>query len=275
MSSPISELRRDGLARMSGRDRLRDTLTKLGGEGGATGEPRRLEGATSDALLQAILTEIDETVLGRRLQFQADNRRFVLDASNRRVLYAVEPVDIDLSGLDDPAQAEALRTGLLSFLEGKSSVTVTASPSAAARESGTLGIAAAALSEAWSLETELSMSEPVSRVLARLFGEISGDVKAWMRFQDVEEIASDGPKEAVDALRRFIADHAPMAMQQGDLGLTPVEGPECIFMPPAARRDFPVLMAADGEERLLLQLEEGAEIAALQAFRTAMKASAD
>lgn len=256
---------------MSGRDRLRDALSKIGGEFENGSGPRRLMGDTADALLQAVLTEVDESILGRRLSFQCGERRFVLDAANRRILYAVQPVEIDLSGLDDPAQAEALRTGLLSFLDGQTEITVTASPSAAARESGTLGIAAAALSEAWSLETELSMSEPVSPILARLLGEIADDVKAWMRFKDTEEVASDGEKGAVDALRKFVSSQAPMAMQQGDLGLTPVEGPECLFMPPAPRRDFPLLMAAHGQERLLLRIEEGTETAALGAFQRAIK----
>ena len=272
VSSPRSESRPDGTVLVSDRERLKNALSKLANESSLDGKARRLTGETTEALVLAMLTEVDETVLGRRLSFSAGSRRFVLDAANRRVLYAVAPVDIDLSDKEDPAQAEALRAGLVSFAEGQTELTVTTSPSAAARETGILGIAATALAEAWGLETELSMSEPLSPVLARLLGEVSKDVIAWMRVQDTEEIASDGPKANVDALRRFVSRQAPIGMQQGDLGLAPLEGPECVFLPPAPRRDFPVLMAADGQERLLLCLEDGAEITAIRAFRTALKA---
>lgn len=254
---------------MSDRERLHGVLGKLGAEesGGAT---RRLDGGDAGALMRAILTEVDETVLGRRLEFRAGDRRFVLDAANRRVLYAVEPVELDLSGLDDPAQAEALRAGLLAFVDGQASLSVTARPSAAAREGATMGIAAVALVKAWELDSELSQSDSVSPVLARLLGGIAPEVTAWMRLQDDEEVASNGPKAEVDALRRFFEEQAPIAIQQGDLGLSPVEGPECLFLPPAPRRDFPLLMAAEGQERLLLRLQDGAELAALRAFRAAL-----
>lgn len=272
VSSPRSVRQPDGIVLVSDRDRLKNALSKLANEPSLAGQARRLTGETTEALVLAMLTEVDETVIGRRLSFSAGNRRFVLDAANRRVLYAVSPVDIDLSDKEDPAQAEALRAGLLSFVEGQTEVSVITSPSAAARETGTLGIAATVLAEAWGLETELSLSDPLSPVLARLLGEVSKEVTAWMRLLDTEEIASDGPKTSVDALRRFVARQAPIGMQQGDLGLAPLEGPECVFLPPAPRRDFPVLMAADGQERLLLCLEDGAEVAAIRAFKTAVNA---
>lgn len=125
---------------MSSSDDLAGKLAALSkNEDSYDGPARKIADKGMPLALQAILTEIDETVLTRALRFQLDEKTaLTVVAANRRLLgiqdfegSKLKPVD-DLKGQalspDDEGQLKTLRSVLSSATKGIQAVTVTAAP---------------------------------------------------------------------------------------------------------------------------------------------------
>ena len=85
---------------MSDFARLQDKLAKLRQRERVAGEGRRLRGATPEALVAAVVAEIDETILPRRLTFQVEGGVDVhLAVANRRLQALMSPVP-ELKGVE-------------------------------------------------------------------------------------------------------------------------------------------------------------------------------
>jgi hypothetical protein len=133
--------------------RLRDKLSKLADEETAAGARRLDEGDRA----RAILTEIDETILARRLSFRSgDGGTLVLEVANRRLLGLAEvPEKLvapeDRAGLlaplppDDDDALAAVAAALRGFAASPGALTVSAAPLGRAVGSGSRGRSAAAL----------------------------------------------------------------------------------------------------------------------------------
>jgi hypothetical protein len=132
--------------------RLRDKLAKLADEEAGAGE-RRLSGA----LVEAMLEEIDEAILGRTLTFRGeDGAVLALQAANRRLLCVTavpEVLAVDRAaamaplGPEDEAALAAVAGALKAFAEGRREVVVTALPFEQPLDPGMRGRSAAAVAK--------------------------------------------------------------------------------------------------------------------------------
>lgn len=137
---------------MSEDKRLRDKLAKLADEEAGAGE-RRLSGD----LVEAMLEEIDEAILGRTLTFRGeDGAVLALQAANRRILcvtavpegLAVERAMVLAPlGPEDEAALAAVAGALKAFAAGRREVVVTALPFDQPLDPGMRGRSAAAVAK--------------------------------------------------------------------------------------------------------------------------------
>ncbi|MCU0853520.1 MAG: hypothetical protein MUF63_01085 [Rhodobacteraceae bacterium] len=137
---------------MSEDKRLRDKLAKLADEEAGAGE-RRLGGD----LVEAMLEEIDEAILGRTLTFRGeDGAVLALQAANRRLLcvtavpegLAVERAMVLAPlGPEDEAALAAVAGALKAFAAGRREVVVTALPFDQPLDPGMRGRSAAAVAK--------------------------------------------------------------------------------------------------------------------------------
>jgi hypothetical protein len=137
---------------MSEDKRLRDKLAKLADEEAGAGE-RRLSGD----LVEAMLEEIDEAILGRTLTFRGeDGAVLALQAANRRLLcvtavpegLAVERAMVLAPlGPEDEAALAAVAGALKAFAAGRREVVVTALPFDQPLDPGMRGRSAAAVAK--------------------------------------------------------------------------------------------------------------------------------
>ncbi len=143
---------------MSEDRRLRDKLGKLADEESGAGT-RRLSAAGRD-LTEAILEEIDETILGRTLTFRAgDGAILRLEAANRRLLRlvdlpagAADPATLLAPlGPEDDGALTAVAGAIRTFAHGRDELSVTATPVERALDPGMRGRSAAAVAQALGL----------------------------------------------------------------------------------------------------------------------------
>ena len=88
---------------MSDFARLENVLSKLRQREKTGGEPRKLRGTGSEALLASLVAEIDETILPRRLIFStSDGIALHVAVANRRLQSLLSPAP-DLAGANDLA----------------------------------------------------------------------------------------------------------------------------------------------------------------------------
>jgi hypothetical protein len=137
---------------MSEDKRLRDKLAKLADEEAGAGE-RRLSGD----LVEAMLEEIDEAILGRTLMFRGEEGAMLaLQAANRRLLcvtavpegLAVERAMVLAPlGPEDEAALAAVAGALKAFAAGRREVVVTALPFDQPLDPGMRGRSAAAVAK--------------------------------------------------------------------------------------------------------------------------------
>lgn len=143
---------------MSEDRRLRDKLDKLADDESGAGT-RRLSAAGRD-LTEAILEEIDETILGRTLAFRAaDGATLRLRAANRRLLCLVElpggqadhAALLAPLGPEDEDALTAVAGAIRAFASGRYELWVTATPVERTPDGGMRGRSAAAVAQALGL----------------------------------------------------------------------------------------------------------------------------
>ena len=82
--------------------RLKAKLAKLAQRERTAGEARRLKGGNAGELIAALVTEIDETILPRRLTLTSEGRALHLAVANRRLQAMLSPAP-DVEGALDLA----------------------------------------------------------------------------------------------------------------------------------------------------------------------------
>ncbi|MEM7718205.1 MAG: hypothetical protein AAF222_03320 [Pseudomonadota bacterium] len=185
--------------------RLEEKLAKLRHRERIPGEGRKLRGTGPDALLAAIVTEIDETILPRRLTFEVPGGHIHLAVANRRLQALLGPapasipdglVGLKLPDVEEPAVAK-LGAALKTVLAEAEAVGVSAIRLTETFGSD-IGVPAEQLPRVWSVKASktLSASETLEAFLVRL------DTKsvAWLRIEGEEVTGQGGPEAIVSGL---------------------------------------------------------------------------
>ena len=184
--------------------RLEEKLTKLRQRERVAGEGRKLRGRGGDALLAALVTEIDETILPRRLSVATPVGHVHLAVANRRLQAVLSPVpegmpadlgDHAMPDIEDPLVA-ALGEALKAILADAENV-----PIVATRPSQTfasdIGVPAVQLPRIW------TVAEPVAAkpedILSDFLGALDSSV-AWLRIEGEEVTSQGGDDAAITAL---------------------------------------------------------------------------
>lgn len=197
---------------MSDFARLESILAKLRQRERVAGEGRRLRGATPEALLAAVVTEIDETILPRRLSFAVEGGATVhLAVANRRLQALLSPVP-DLKrgngaaladrALSDPDAADVggVRDVLLTVFEKVASVAITAARPTGGGYASDVGIPANILARAWAVDAAEADAPSPEATLSRFLSDIKDDAVAWLRIEGENVTGQGGEAAAVDAL---------------------------------------------------------------------------
>jgi hypothetical protein len=146
-----------------GHEQLRRRLAKLAG----VADPRSPAGrevarGASEQLLSALLTEIDETLIARRLTFRKgpDSPALSVEVYGRRMIRVLPPEppgfdnpEISGKALDDEG-IEALHTALSGWLESADQLHLEAGPASDDRDPLAIGLAAEALAQTWGIQLD-------------------------------------------------------------------------------------------------------------------------
>lgn len=189
---------------MSDYARLEEKLTKLRGRERAPGEARKLRGADAAGRLAALIEEIDETILPRRLTLTAaDDIAVHLAVANRKLQAMIAPappvegasdiVDKPLPDAEDPT-VPALRAVLERVLSGADTVAVSAVRLKAVFGSD-VGVPAGVLARAWNLSRASSGERSPEEVLDGFVKDLGRAARAWLRING-EEVVGQGGGEA-------------------------------------------------------------------------------
>lgn len=197
---------------MSDFARLEDKLAKMRQRERIAGEGRRLRGATPEALLAAVVTEIDETILPRRLTFAVENGPTVhVAVASRKLQALVSPApavkganaaglaDAPLSDPED-ASVAALRDVFLAAFADAGSVAIRSSRLDGVGFASDVGIPANILGRAWGVETAEEGLPSPDKVLSGFLSRVSGDTLGWLRIEGEDVTDQGGDAGVVEAL---------------------------------------------------------------------------
>jgi hypothetical protein len=106
----------------------------------------------------------------------------------------------------DAAGIAALRAALDGFLAGALRLSVRAGPLPESRDPALLGVAAAALAEAWSVEIGAEAGAAPEAALDRFVADCGGEALAWLRVEADAPGDSAGDPAGVARLAAFAAD---------------------------------------------------------------------
>lgn len=197
---------------MSDFARLEDKLAKLRQRERIAGEGRRLRGSSADALLAAVVTEIDETILPRRLSFTVENGETVhLAVANRRLQALASPApklkgvaaaklaDRPLSDAEDEGVEEVKKVLLAAFADAPTVSIQSARPTTGGFSSD-VGVPSNILARAWGLAERGEDEAGPEEILSRFLTQAGDDVIAWLRIQGEDVTDQGGDKAVVEAL---------------------------------------------------------------------------
>ncbi|MCR8725020.1 hypothetical protein [Frigidibacter sp. ROC022] len=197
--------------------RIERKLTRLASAPGPIMAEGRLVGSGT-GLLAALLNEIDETVLARRLGFTTDTGlRLFCDVYGRRLLALRPPVpegvetlpgaetliDKPLGALDAQGMAQ-LRTIFETVLNGATRLFASSSELPGGRNPAVLGTAASTLAAAWDLT--LDAAPPAGPPLELFHSAAAPLALAWLQVSDKTADKWGGAQDGVARLTRFAAE---------------------------------------------------------------------
>lgn len=196
---------------MSDSKRLRDKLAKLGKARTPTSNGREIKAVNTTDFRRAVLHEIDETILGRALNFRNESDKgFTLEVANRR-LHSVSASANDglvgtteLSGQQFAEQSDVLVEHfdklLESFFTGAHQIFVKTFKLSDSHDPENIGCAASVIAEAWSLVL-YDDGQPTSiNVTGAFLESCSGLAISWVQFDTSGIGNSAGEPEQVKNL---------------------------------------------------------------------------
>lgn len=189
------------MADVSDFERLKDAISKLRAKTSASEKGRLLEGDNASARLAAILTEVDETILPRRLIFQWDKVHTVqLAVANRRLQGVLSPSAgplEDLAGhpLSDPddEKTTGIRDALLDVLEDAAGARILSQHLGDDDLGSDAGLAADALMRHWGLEA--GADDQSADALPDFLAALKETATAWLLVEG-EDVADQSGSEA-------------------------------------------------------------------------------
>lgn len=205
--------------------RLSDRIGKLARAETADAAGRLVEPGADGTALAAILREVDETVLPRRLVFRRDDGVLTVLASNRRLISvdtAEGPgagVAADILGVvlnrPDVAMLGQLRAALSASLPGTGPIRVRSLPPTERIADFASGTTAAALALAWGVD----LSPPAADLAAPpapapgtpldgFLASVGGTARAWLRLDAGSVVGNGGEQDLVARLEAFAGSDA-------------------------------------------------------------------
>ena len=185
--------------------RLEDKLSKLRQRERVAGEGRKLRGQGGDALLASLVTEIDETILPRRLSLTTAEGAAHLAVANRRLQALLSPApasvpeglaDHALADIEDPKLAELGET-LKPLLASAETVQISAERLGQTFGSD-IGVPAVQLARIWTV-AEPQAATP-EEILTAFLGALNTQTVTWLRIEGEEVTAQGGSDDTVAAL---------------------------------------------------------------------------
>ena len=187
--------------------RLEEKLAKLRQRERAPGEVRKIRASDPEAILAAIVTEIDETILPRQLTFVlGGDNALSLAVGNRRLQALLSPApkgvdaalaDQELPDADDPRIA-SLAVGIRAALEGVESVEIM-SARVEKHFPSDIGVPAEQLERVWGVTTAEPEEKDPAAILKGFLAEIGEDAHAWLRIEG-EAVAEQGGDDGEAAI---------------------------------------------------------------------------
>lgn len=192
----------------TGHDRLKAVLEKLRQKEVATAEGRVLRGANADALLAAIVNEIDETILPRRLSFKADTGvTFHLAVANRRLQAMLAPAPESANPLENVALKDAedentskLRDVLATTLDGATTLSVLSARQGSAGFPSDIGVPSNILARAWNIDTAESVETDPSKLMESFLFALGDIVIGWIQIEGEDVTAEQGDNAFIEEL---------------------------------------------------------------------------
>ena len=180
--------------------RLEKKLAKLRQRERALGEKRVVRGAT-EKLLAAILAEVDETILPRRLNFiLSGGSTLHFAVANRRLQALLAPAPTTegaaqlagraLKDADDPNLA-ALQTVVLATLNSNDAMTITSERQSGGGFPSDVGVPVGQVVRAWNIPEDSEDAATSEAILKDFITALGNRVLAWLRI-DGEEVADQG-----------------------------------------------------------------------------------
>ena len=189
--------------------RLEAMLAKLGARERAPGEGRKLKGNDADGLIAALVTEIDETILPRRLSLHLDSDVVHLAVANRRLQALLAPAPsadggAELAGkplpdAEDP-NVPALREVLARVFAAGGPIAIKTRRLETTFGSD-IGVPANLLGRAWGVDGVVQPKAlSPEEVLSQFLDGLGDQGVAWLRIKGEEVTDQGGDEHRVAAL---------------------------------------------------------------------------
>ncbi len=188
--------------------RLQEKLAKLRQRERAASEARKLRGAESDALIAALVVEIDETILPRRLTLSTGETVFHLAVANKRLQALLSPVpgipgaeglaDKALADVEDPG-LQALREVLVQAFSAGDPVEVK-TERLTSKFGSDIGVPSNLLARAWNVAKGTEERLEPKDILTKYLKNISKSGVAWLRIEGEDVTDQNGDAAAVALL---------------------------------------------------------------------------
>ncbi|MBT8426313.1 MAG: hypothetical protein KJO67_15165 [Silicimonas sp.] len=201
---------------MSDFARLEDKLAKLRQRERIAGEGRRLRGASPETLLAAVVAEIDETILPRRLTFKVEGGASVhLAVANRRLQALASPVpeldgvasaglaDHPLPDAEEPGVAQ-VRDVLLAAFADAAPVAIQSSRPSGKDYPSDIGVPSNILARVWGISELEDETLTADALVSRFLEGLGNDAIAWLRIEGESVTDQGGDASAIEEL----GDHA-------------------------------------------------------------------
>lgn len=247
---------------MSDFARLEDKLAKLRERERPSGEARRLRGGDAEALIGALVTEIDETILPRRLTFRIEGRGEIhLAVANRRLQAVLAPLPetagtYDLAGRaladeEDPGIAELHRI-LAALFQGAGVIEVVAGRQSGGGFASDVGVPARILARVWNVEDRQAPEADPRAAIAGFVAGIGDEALAWLVIEGEDVTDQGGDAERLTRLGDEAAVFLDCYFAKFDSLFDEAADPCCTVIAPAAPDATAVLFVEYGDSSLFV-----------------------
>jgi hypothetical protein len=185
---------------------LEDRLVKLAAAGLGEGRERRLQAERPEALLRAVLVEIDTLVLPRELRIRnLAGHTVSIEAAERRVLALREFDNHGQPRAEKPVSSEdanAILASLSGLIGDDATIHLSWSPLGRDFDPAETGISAVALSEVWEMPLTDAHAQEAGDAIDTFLSHALDRIRAWVMISgDVSEsFGDDGLIEGLNSL---------------------------------------------------------------------------